>query len=94
MGGWDGDTSLTSVEILSLATKEWRRGPALPSRVSEGHSTVYEDTLYLLDTYRGRSVYSLSQDTRQWKVAGNIGKLSADRAVFPAPIVSSKMLGC
>ena len=92
MGGVDAGTS---VEILSLATKEWRRGPALPSRVS----AVYGDTLYLLDSaggdYGDGSVYGLSPGTgAEWRVVANIGKMSEVRQVFPTPIVSSDMLGC
>ena len=96
-GGY-GDVS-TSVEILSLATKEWRRGPALPSSVFGGHSAVYGDTLYLLDSagdYGDGSVYGLlSPGTgAEWRVVANIGKMSETRQVFPAPVVSSDMLGC
>ena len=99
MGGWDGDDGLTSVEILSLATKEWRRGPALPSRVDDGHSAVYGDTLYLLDSDGNGgdgSVLGLSPGTgAEWRVVENIGKMSEyTRQVFPAPVVSSDMLGC
>ena len=97
MGGYDGVSALTSVEILNLATNEWRRGAALPSKVSDGHSTVYEDTLYLIDSdsdYGSGSVYSLSPGTSQWKVVANIGKTVTTRLVFPAPRVSSDVLGC
>ena len=97
MGGYDGVSALTSVEILNMPTHEWRRGPALPGKVSDGHSTVYEDTLYLIDSdsdYGSGSVYSLSPGTSQWKVVANIGKTVTTRLVFPAPRVSSDVLGC
>ena len=94
MGGY-GAGDLTSVEILSLATKEWRRGPALPSSVVDGHSAVYGDTLYLLDSDGDGSVYGLSPGRgSEWRVVGSIGKMSETRQVFPAPVVSSDMLGC
>ena len=96
MGGYNGDVG-TTTEILDLSSLEWRRGPALPSRVLYGLSTVYQDTLYLVnDDYRDTEgeVMSLSGDsTDQWKVIGKVGKI-AGRQVFPPPVVSQDIIGC
>ena len=92
MGGYNGDVG-TTTEILDLSSLEWRRGPALPSRVLYGLSTVYQDTLYLVDDTEGE-VMSLSGDsTDQWKVIGKVGKI-ARRQVFPPPVVSQDIIGC
>ena len=56
MGGY----GLTSTEILNLSSLEWRAGPALPSPVYDGLSTVYQDTLYLVDGEGEGEVMSLS----------------------------------
>ena len=56
MGGY----GLTSTEILNLSSLEWRAGPALPSPVHYGLSTVYQDTLYLVDGEGEGEVMSLS----------------------------------
>ena len=92
MGGYPGDVG-TTTEILDLSSLEWRRGPALPSSVLFGLSTVYQDTLYLVD-YNEGEVMSLSGDsTDQWKVIGKVGKI-AERQVFPPPVVSQDIIGC
>ena len=84
----------TTTEILDLSSLEWRRGPALPSRVYHGLSTVYQDTLYLVDDTEGE-VMSLSGDsTDQWKVIDNLGSIDKVRQVFPPPIVSRDIIGC
>ena len=93
MGGYDS-AFLASTEILNLSSLEWRRGPALPSTVSYGLSTVYQDTLYLVNRSDGK-VMSLSGDgTKQWKVIHNLGSLGPWRQVFPPPIVSRDIIGC
>ena len=91
MGG-EGKT----VEILNLTSIEWRRGPDLPRRVSWGLSTVYEDTLYLIDSGWDATgnVYRLSQDSAQWTVVANVGIIHPTRQVFPAPTVTSDIIGC
>ena len=64
--------------------------------MSNGLSTVYQDTLYLVngDYYDEGEVMSLSGDsTDQWKVIGKVGKI-ARRQVFPPPIVSQDIIGC
>ena len=94
MGGYDGSAYLASTEILNLTSLEWRRGPALPSPVDEGLSTVYQDTLYLVNDDDGR-VMSLSGDsTDQWKVIDNLGSIDKVRQVFPPPLVSRDIIGC
>jgi hypothetical protein len=91
MGG-DGSAG-ASTEILNLSSLEWREGPALPSTVSYGLSTVYQDTLYLVDI--SGKVMSLSgESTDQWKVIFNLGSLGNPRQVFPPPFVSSDIIGC
>ena len=95
MGGYYGDVG-TTTEILDLSSLEWRRGPALPSRVLYGLSTVYQDTLYLVNGDYGNEgeVMSLSGDsTDQWKVIGKVGKI-ARRQVFPPAVVSQDIIGC
>ena len=94
MGGWDSSAYLASTEILNLSSLEWRRGPALPSTGLLGLSTVYQDTLYLVNGDDGK-VMSLSGDgTDQWKVIDNLGSLGNARQVFPPPIVSRDIIGC
>ena len=88
-----GGHGLASTEILNLSSLEWREGPALPSTVSCGLSTLYQDTLYLVNG--DGKVMSLSGDgTDQWKVIHNLGNLGTDRQVFPPPLVSSDIIGC
>ena len=92
MGGWDAN-GLASTEILNLSSLEWRRGPALPSTVYDGLSTVYQDTLYLVKN--DGEVMSLSGDgTDQWKVIHDLGSLGNYRQVFPPPVVSRDIIGC
>ena len=94
MGGYDGSAYLASTEILNLTSLEWRRGPALPSTVNNGLSTVYQDTLYLVNGDDGK-VMSLSGDgTDQWKVIDNLGSIGKVRQVFPPPLVSRDIIGC
>ena len=91
MGGYG--SGVASTEILNLSSLEWREGPALPTTVHAGLSTLYQDTLYLLNRYG--KVMSLSGDgTDQWKVIDNLGSLDNIRQVFPPPIVSRDIIGC
>ena len=93
MGGVN-DAVATTTEILDLSSLEWRRGPALPSRVYLGLSTVYQDTLYLVNGIGEGEVMSLSGDsTDQWKVIGKVGEIAV-RQVFPPPVVSQDIIGC
>ena len=92
MGGYGGGAS---TEILNLSSLEWRAGPALPSPVYYGLSTVYQDTLYLVDGEGDGKVMSLSGDnTQQWKVVATLGNLGWDRQVFPPPLVTRGVIGC
>ena len=93
MGGHGDGDGLASMEILSLTSMQWRRGPVLPRPVDDALSTVYEDTLYLVN--KDGRVMSLSGDgTDQWKVIDNLGSLDNIRQVFPPPIVSRDIIGC
>ena len=56
-------------------------------------STVYDDTLYIIQRETGL-VYSLPTDmTGNWKIVAELGNLP-ERQVFPAPIVKESDIKC
>jgi len=73
-------------DILDLKSLTWSKGPNLPS-IRKFVSTVYENTLYLIERHNG-NVWSFSQENDSgWKQVLTIGKLYPKPLVSPAPIL-------
>jgi len=94
-GGYNGSGGgMSSMEIFNLSTREWRRGPSLPSGVKYGLATIHNNTIYLVETVSESSlVFSLSGLDAEWRVEADIGEVGI-RTVYPPPIVSKDILGC
>ena len=78
-----------TVEILNLSTKTWREGPQLTKSMPCGQAIVIEDD-QLYFTNKDGLVF---KSDNGWKKVDTIGSYSG-RPVFPAPVVTKKILNC
>ena len=72
-------------------------GASLPISVKYGQAISYGETIYLakpsdLQTDPG-NVVKLAKNQNSWEVVDTIG-MFADRAIFPAPVVTQNMIEC
>ena len=59
-----------------------------------GHSTIYKDTLYIIDNKVDGNVYSIPVTMQEeWMEVTKLGR-TTDREVHPAPVVKLSQLGC
>ena len=88
IGGWT-DT----VEIYNFDNNTWRYGPELPKdsywiSMDKGQAIVHNAQVYVI--FSDGQIY---QHENGWKNVATIGQY-VDRPVFPAPIVTKKILNC
>ena len=89
MGG-RGHEARASVEVLNIATHQWREAPSLPRSFYWGQALVYQSTLFAI--YRdGLVVKLLANET--WNEVQQIGSIGR-RPVYPAPSVTPAILRC
>jgi hypothetical protein len=48
VGGWDGSSHISSVEILDEGAHEWREGPELPFGIDQTQLVEDREVKYLL----------------------------------------------
>ena len=89
MGG-RGHGARTSVEVLNIATRQWRKGPSLPRSFYWGQALEYQSTLFAV--YRDGLVIKLL-DNETWQEVSKIGSIGR-RPVYPAPLLTPAILRC
>ena len=82
--------ALRSVEVLAPGSNAWVEGPSLPDDISNSHSVVFKDSLYVFDFGQ---VYRLDSGADQW-ITVKVGFFSNSRFVFPAPLLYDHQLHC
>jgi len=92
-----------NIDILDLGSLSWSKGLELPVGMNFDQSTVYQETLFIIETYEGL-VYSIPTNlTGEWKKIGELGKLPSiqwssnpDPAAFffPAPVLMESDFKC
>jgi len=88
-----GSNYYKSVDILDLGRLSWSKGPELPVEMYYDLSTVYQDTLIIIETNEGL-VYSIPTNlTGGWKKIAELGQLPS-RRVFPAPVLKESDFKC
>ena len=80
-----------SVEIMNLATHQWRTGPNLPSSFHDVQPIIHHDALFLINV-EGIVVKFL--DDTEWREVGRIGKLGSSLLPLSPHIVTADILGC
>ena len=90
IGGLTSDSEY-SVEILDISTSDmWQFGPELPHEFYAGQALVYSDTLHVILQESG---LIMKLDNNKWQEINAVGDIGY-RPVFPAPVVTSDILGC
>ena len=64
IGGQDGNTNLSSVEIYNPITNQWSFGPTLPLSDRGGHSIVFNNDLYYFSGIGGKGIYKLDDQSQ------------------------------
>ena len=94
-----GSLSWSQVKVQSNQTKPETdkicrfQGPELPVDMYQDFTTVYQDTLFIIETFKGL-VYSIPTNlTGGWKEIAELGRLPT-RQVFPAPVFKESDFKC
>ena len=70
------------------------QGPELPLNHHDGHSTIYQDTIFIIDNPDYPTVFSIPVTMLgDWKKVTQLVSIPK-REVYPAPVVSPNLLGC
>ena len=72
IGGQDGNTNLSSVEIYNPITNQWSFGPTLPLSDRGGHSIVFNNDLYYFSGIGGKGIYKLDDQSNSWTFESNM----------------------
>jgi len=89
-----GNYYRNTMDILDLKSNTWSKGPEIPVGMYGGHSTIYKDTLYIIDNKVDGNVYSIPVTMQEeWMEVTKLGR-TTDREVHPAPVVKLSQLGC
>ena len=89
IGGQHEGDFIRSTEILDLETWTLQSGSAMPLGTYNGQALAYNGSIYSL--FRNGKVFRLDKGENDWTKGISIDSVGS-RPVYPAPVVSSKVL--
>ena len=88
IGGQDGNTNLSSVEIYNPITNQWSFGPTLPLSDRGGHSIVFNNDLYYFSGIGGKGIYKLDDQSNSWTFESN---MTSEKWMFDLAVYENKI---
>jgi hypothetical protein len=88
VGGSDGNTNLSSVEIYNPSTNQWSFGPTLPLNDRGGQSIVFNNDLYYFSGIGGKGIYKLDDQNNIWAFESN---MTSEKWMFDLVVYENKI---